>query len=343
MTPTATHCVRRLRFHGSIASQRLARHRVEVALANGADALHLGKETILCVRRLAVSLPRIEHLADALDTEVVDAARPARGFVPAKANAVLFADRAELLACLARDWCAGEAANRWWWPVLFSGNDFNALVRRAWLEDARPVPAALSRLEAAGLATRFLTKLSPVDLATLWRNMVHAFHLSALDAAWKQNGWPAAEWLPQTLAGRSPPWAPWVEPEPALAPEAARIFVTALLLERAPAVVRSVSFAYEIRSWSTAAETAFIEHSLTPQERQTTPNENLPGYVKRSPGPFSKARPPPARSAGVDLEVSDVAMPPAQSPVISRENAEPESFLDTRERRGESPEARFFP
>ena len=154
---------------------------MEVGLLEAAEALR--PDAVFCVRRLSIRRSRLEQFSEALYAKLPQRRDRPAGFVPAKANAVLFADRAELLACLARDWCAGEAANRWWWPVLFSGNDFNALVRRAWLEDARPVPAALSRLEAAGLATRFLTKLSPVDLATLWRNMVHTFHLSALDAA----------------------------------------------------------------------------------------------------------------------------------------------------------------
>jgi hypothetical protein len=275
MTESDTHCIRRLRFRGRLANPRLERRRVEAALTDGATGARFGKETILCVRRLAIARPRVEQLKGALEAEISAAARPARGFVPANANAVLFADRAELLVCLARDWCVGETANRWWWPVLFPGNDFDVVVRRAWLEDACPVPAALTRLEAAGLAARFLAKLSPVDLATLWRNMVHAFHLSALDAAWKANGWPVAESLPQILAGRSPPWAPWIERLSSLAPEAARIFVTALLLERVPGVVHSVSFTREVRVWTMATETAFSEDAPEPPNLRVAPNETF--------------------------------------------------------------------
>ena len=44
-----------------------------------------------------------------------EAARPARGPVPAGADAVLFADEAELVACLVRDWLHGRVAGRWWW------------------------------------------------------------------------------------------------------------------------------------------------------------------------------------------------------------------------------------
>src|SRR6188508_2477464 len=37
-----------------------------------------------------------------------EAARPIDGAVPASAQAVVFRDRSELLACLAADWCADE-------------------------------------------------------------------------------------------------------------------------------------------------------------------------------------------------------------------------------------------
>ena len=256
---THTHCVRRLRFNGQIANRQLARHRAEVALANGADALHLGKETILCVRRLAISLPRIEHLADALDTEVVDAGRPARGFVPANANAVLFADRAELLACLARDWCTGNTNASWWWPVLFPREDFAAIVRRAWLQDARPVPAALNRLESVGLAARFLAKFSQVEIAALWRNIVNTFHLQALDLAWSAIDITAIESAAVRQPRDTAPWSPWVEADSSLIPEGARVLITAILLKRAPAVVRAASFVRGVHAWRKATETAFAE------------------------------------------------------------------------------------
>src|SRR5215472_5593573 len=43
------------------------------------------------------------------------AARPALVVPPANAEAVIFANRAEFLACLMRDWMAGLLHARWWW------------------------------------------------------------------------------------------------------------------------------------------------------------------------------------------------------------------------------------
>ncbi len=43
------------------------------------------------------------------------AQRPARSAVSADAEAVLFADDAELAACLVRDWLRDSVAGRWWW------------------------------------------------------------------------------------------------------------------------------------------------------------------------------------------------------------------------------------
>jgi hypothetical protein len=228
---------------------------VEAALAEGANEAGLAQESILCVRRLSLRFPRSPRLDNALGAEASAAARPAGGAVPANANAVLFADRAELLACLARDWCAGNAGAGWWWTVLFPRDDLGAIVRRIWLEDARPVPAALGRLESAGLASRFLARLSPDDLATLWQNIVNTFHLPALEAAWKTLDADSAAAWPD---GESPPWSPWVTPDTALTTSAARVLITAILLERAPAKVRSVSFARAVRAWSPSNRTRAV-------------------------------------------------------------------------------------
>jgi hypothetical protein len=220
------------------------------------------------VRRIALGLRRVGRLKDAIEAETLLASRPARGPVPANANAVFFADRAELLACLARDWCAGHAAALWWWSVLFPRDDFGAVVRRAWLEDARPVPAALARLQGASLAPKFLTKFSPIDRTALWRNIVNTFQLGALDAAWSTID--IATVTPIAAHARSDvaPWSAWVNPPASLAIDAARVLIAAVLLERAPATIRSLSFAREVRAWT---------QSKMPQHVSNAPsNETFP-------------------------------------------------------------------
>jgi hypothetical protein len=269
-----THCVRRLRVRGRLANPRLARQRVEAALTDGASGTGLGKEAILCVRRIAIPLPRLGDMRNVLNAAVAEAARPARDFVPANANAVLFADRAELLACLARDWCTGQATNRWWWPALFPRDDIATIVRRAWLEDVRAVPTAIARLESTGLGARFLTKLSPVDVATLWRNIVNTFHLQALDVAWSAIDIKAIESAAIRQSCDTAAWSLWVDAHSSLISETARVLITAILLERAPAVVRSASFAREVHAWRMATETAFA-HPPEPPNLRVAPSETF--------------------------------------------------------------------
>lgn len=268
MTESDTHSIRRLRFRGQLDNPRLARRRVEVALSDGAEASRLGKEAILCVRRIAIPLQRVEKLKEALEAETFAAPRPARGPVPANANAVLFADRAELLACLARDWCAGNTGTLWWWPVLFPGDDFGAVVRRAWLEDARPLPAALARLEAAGLASQFLAKFPPVETAALWRNIVNTFQLEAFEAAWSATDNPRMNSAPTQPSRESAPWSAWVAPPASLGIDTARILIAAILLERAPTTIRSLSFAREVRAWT---QSRITQHAPKEPANETFP------------------------------------------------------------------------
>src|SRR4051812_48079499 len=107
------------------------RMRLERALA-GADFNPPGlpASAILCVRRLsdrgarptrasagggALAFAEWQRpVADAIERLARNAASPARGPVPADAEAVIFGDRAELLACLAADWCGEAAPARWW-------------------------------------------------------------------------------------------------------------------------------------------------------------------------------------------------------------------------------------
>jgi hypothetical protein len=327
-----THCIRRLRFCGRLGNPRLARQRLEAALADDAGVSRPGKEAILCVRRLTLALRQVDKLRETLEAESVGAARPARGPVPANANAVLFADRAELLACLARDWCGGNAVARWWWPVLFPGDDFGAVVRRAWLKDARPVPAAIARLESAGLASQFLTKFSPADVAALWRNIVNTFHLETLDAAWSASEIPGANPTPTPPLRGAAPWSAWITPPASLTKDAARVLITAILLERAPGRIRSLSFAREVRQWD-------HPNGIRPASRlavkKIIPSPERASGRKRQPGApasiASRTLPDPAQPA------EDGVVPPGQS-IAERPPGRAPS--PPRQRRRRSPDSR---
>lgn len=104
--------------------------------------------------------------------------------VPPNALAVVFADYAELLACLALDWCRGEAVGRWWWAALFPGLAPPEAVHKAWAESPQHVPAALGRLNEAGHGADhggvFLRALPGSVVAELAANVARAFGLETL-------------------------------------------------------------------------------------------------------------------------------------------------------------------
>src|SRR5262245_48324863 len=134
------------------------RTRFERAL--GVVDLHpvsLPRSAILCIRALRDCSRRLSFRAaqdfgtlnrwrqttvTALDSLARGAVRPARGPVPATAEAVFFADEAEFLACLALDWCQGRFAERWWWRGLFANTPCPSWPA-VWLEEPEFIPAAV--------------------------------------------------------------------------------------------------------------------------------------------------------------------------------------------------------
>ena len=141
--------IAQLRVRASGVEPLIARARLDGVL--GRTDLHptaLSPSAILVVRGLddprpgALRLDRAQQpvewqraAAAAMDDQLRRAARPSRGAVPPGADAVLFADRAELLGCLLSDWCAGTIGLRWWWRLL------------GW--EAQPIERATTELFAA--------------------------------------------------------------------------------------------------------------------------------------------------------------------------------------------------
>ena len=122
---------------------------------------------VLCLRRVSLhlgrhgrSLPPDSHwLAEEVERLRRTAARPGFGPVPPQAQAVLFRDHSELLACLARDGLAGLLVARWWWHVLLPGADLPGSVESLWIAEAMHVPTALHRLATTGEVLAFVRQL----------------------------------------------------------------------------------------------------------------------------------------------------------------------------------------
>ncbi len=155
---------------------RIGRLRLHVAAGEPAQAppelraleLHpegLPAEAIVVVRRLQMARRTAQPASAwrsaaraAVGVALRGAVRPADGPVPANCGVVIFADMAELLACLARDGLRGSLAAHWWWRELFpQGVDFEAVLA-AWREEAAWVPAAAAVLQAQDLWQGFLVR-----------------------------------------------------------------------------------------------------------------------------------------------------------------------------------------
>lgn len=119
--------------------------------------------------------PEWEHaVAASLDDLARGAARPAHEAVGANAAAVLFADRAELLACLLADWAAGVITSRWWWRLVVRGSPETAVPAEL---RASPtyVPAAFAALAQRGVAVAVAASLPPEEALAIARSVAATF------------------------------------------------------------------------------------------------------------------------------------------------------------------------
>jgi hypothetical protein len=270
--------VRRLRVQGADDALRL-RVGVDRLLA-GADVRpsRLPPAAILVVRTLAdprpgqldtrgtAPAPAWERAVTvALDDQLAAAARPAAGrAVPGDANAVVFADAAELLACLGRDWSRGALAS-WWWRALRLDTPPAALGGFAATPAA--VPAAFHRLARDGTAEALAARLPPAAAARLARAVAQAFGAgTAAEAALAEPPpgggpeQPPERPRPWAAPGRrppgAPPAAPWAGPlreagirGGVLLAEQEVLVGLALVLRQDPTRARAPGFAAAARAW----------------------------------------------------------------------------------------------
>jgi len=218
---------------------------------------------------------------------VAAARRPAVDAVGANAEAVIFADMAEMLACFARDRVRGEAAGRWWWRSLLRQSALapGEGLARMLARNIRVLPAALRHLSEWGEAARVLRMIPVARCMDLLGALGQEYHLSlppglalGRPAAAPSRRAPGADkpgmetqrpWLGRTSADSShrpfsgcnsppaftpaePPWRGLIE-EPAEAAslpwEARSLLGLGLCLHRRPAVVRDSAFQAAFGRW----------------------------------------------------------------------------------------------
>ncbi len=178
--------VRRLRVHGDTEPLRLRLGVERVLGAADLAGTRLPPAAVLVVRTLRDPLPgRVDvsrtgpdrvweqRVRDDLDDLVVRAARPAAGPADPAAPAVVFADRAELLACAWRDLRHTGRTGSWWWRALRI-EDVARLVA-ALADAAVVVPAVVSALDRAGHLGACTALLGESEAAVLAERVAAAF------------------------------------------------------------------------------------------------------------------------------------------------------------------------
>jgi hypothetical protein len=285
--------ISRLRVGGAGLDPLVTRLRMSSLL--DATELHprsLPLSAVVCVRRLSAPpaalrqtrggahTPRAQHawqraLADTVERIAARAPRPIEGAVPPTAEAVVFADRAELLACLALDWRARVMPERWWWEGILKGSDAERALLAEWSSAPEHIPAALEHLAQRGLAAEFVGALE-VDAARLMSQRVaQVFALHGLRVALAPGGSGSEEATFNEHAARTqgegsgralaariealvPPWRR-VVPESrahAIALEQECLLGIGLTLARAPTYARAPSFTSDVLAWRGAYSNA---------------------------------------------------------------------------------------
>jgi hypothetical protein len=273
----------------------------------------LPPSAILCVRQLRDPLPRSlrlnghtarppqrweQALAASLDDSARHAARPLLQTVPANANAVLFTDRAEMLACLASDWANGMLAYRWWWRSLLQDHDVKRTVQSAWQDTPQYVPSALAHLAAKGEAVIVVRRMDEAAVAALLNSVLAVFNLPDLAVmiqesltgeipplaapaspragdAYMRPAEPAVRAEPQGDSVRATTnRAPWADHVPesldaSLVLSSRLLLGIGLSLVRDPTRVRTVSFALQTRHWLQHEAAQKIEIAPDQPERST--------------------------------------------------------------------------
>jgi hypothetical protein len=281
---------------------------------------------VLCVRRLSDPLPgrlRLDAGAirpppaweaavdGALEQALRGAARPAHEAVPAAANAVRFADRGELLACLAADWLTGELAARWWWIAIVAGRPPEAAVPALWQEAPHHVPAALEVLAARGLAPTFGRAVPAAQATAIVLGLASAFALPVVAAAAETIRRPGVPGAPPARAPRPAPVAPpWRVSAPeatadGVGPVSELLLGVALTLMRAPATVRMPEFAAALSAWA--------DHVAVrvPEPRHTASRPAALPARKRRARPDGSLQAPSEPAAGVPAAASQAPVPAA--------------------------------
>ncbi|HYW70949.1 MAG TPA: hypothetical protein VE961_07945 [Pyrinomonadaceae bacterium] len=283
-TRGSENCINALRIVGDIDDSLAFQLQLQ-SLLSSTDLSVQGvpPAALVCVRTLPDPLPgtlrwrrnRLDGgdvwaaaLNKSLAGKISSAARPAFGGAPNNAECVFFADKAEMLACLARDWHSGLLGTRWWWKTLLRSGDRSTLVKQLWRDHPQYVPAALDQLARYYQALSFVCALTDDECHEMIQQVVRVFALHELfsicatpiSLAAEDDGERSLLEAPRVrpdLSQRtfiSAPWQSWCSAATGddLSPERQRFLGIAAVIQRAPAHARSPTFARAVERWQRA-------------------------------------------------------------------------------------------
>ncbi len=257
--------LRSVRLHSAGGDPLRARQRLERALADvDWSPPGLAPQALLFVRRLVADArwgvrPASEGgsfghgVSAALRERARSARRPWLHEDAAEAEAVCFADEAELVACLLRDWVQGAVAQRWWWHGVIGRLEVTRWLRVQVLAHGERLVPAFALLAERGEVVACVAKLEDTDAAQALRSVQRAYGVSE----WAGPAGPMGA-VPEGVVAPTPESTAHAEPSaapafaarrllslvpelnsPLLRPAQRRLLALALALVRAPAWART--------------------------------------------------------------------------------------------------------
>lgn len=199
-----TFAIGKLLLQSSSSDHLALKQQIESQLdADELTPSNLSPSAILIVKRIHDPMPRTlqraahgikankswsQAVREKLEHELVNAGRPAKYCVPDTANAVLFNDRAELVASLAMDISLGQRSSHWWWkniattfPELIQSQaplSTQDLLYSLLADRTELLPSVFTCLQQRQMAVNVITLLTVESCEDLLNRLAAIFELS---------------------------------------------------------------------------------------------------------------------------------------------------------------------
>ncbi len=239
------------------------------------------------------------------------AARPQRGRLPTAADAVLFSDYAELLACFALAQQGGWLHHWWWRHVAPTLERDPATI---WRDNVRYLPAAMTHLHQWGEAERVLQTIPPTVAVQLVREIAAYFVLPMVSTsptvAAKDVVVPSVSVAKREIA----PWSADLQLPP-LPKKQQALLAVALSVQRQRRSVYRPTFWQQLTDWWDAPAQSSIKND-TPLREVATPSS----YIEATEMAHSDA---PIDGRVEEMVGDEVIVELLQQQIFSEESAEP--------------------